>query len=371
MTKAKYQQCTRCVMDTSDTDIRFDANGNCNHCTEYLEKTIHRTYRGEENDKTFNTLINRIKKDGKNKPYDCVVGVSGGADSTYTAYLCKKAGLRVLCVHMDNGWNTEISEKNIQNLIEKHGMDYRRYILDWENFRDLQLAFLKASVPEIETPTDIAILGVLHQIASEYGIRYVISGGNFATEGILPKSWQYNAKDTRYIRAIHHKYGKTDKIKIPLFSFFEELYYKFIKKIRIIYILNLVDYNKEKAMQHLTENLDWQYYGGKHHESLYTGFVQSYILPVKFNIDYRKATLSTLICKGEISREQALEDLKLPSFNPEKVAIEKALICEKLEITEDTFDKIMAEPAKSYRNYPNSKKSLECLYSIYRKLKRY
>lgn len=370
MTRHPYQQCRRCVMDTSDAFITFDENGYCNHCTDYFQNTSHRTYRGEESNKQFLALVHEIKSTSQNAQYDCVLGISGGVDSCYAAYVCKEAGLRVLCVHMDNGWNSDISVKNIRNIVEKLGFDYESFVLDWESFRDLQLSFLKASVPELETPTDIAILGAMHQVAARYGVKYIISGGNFATEGILPKSWHYDAKDLRYIKSIQRKYGKSKRIRIPLFGFLQELYYKYFKRIRIIYLLNLVDYDKEKAMKLLIDQLGWQYYGGKHYESIYTRFVQSYILPNKFNIDYRRATLSTQICNGKISREQALNELSKPIYDSERASADKAYICKKLDISEDDLNKIMSAPPLSHQDYPNNQRFLEFLYKTYRKLKK-
>lgn len=363
-----YRQCNRCVMDTTDPDIVFDDSGNCNHCNNYFERIAHRIYQGEVSDKQLQELTKSIKHKGKGKPYDCVLGVSGGIDSSYAAYTLKQLGIRALLVHMDNGWNSEISVKNIKFLAEKLGFDYESYVLDWEEFRDFQLAFFKASVPELETPTDIAIPAILHKIASKYGIKYIISGGNFATEGILPKTWHYNAKDLTYLRHIQKTYGTRKIKKFPLFGWYNELYYKLFKGIVIVYLLNYVHYKKDKAMQILENELGWKYYGGKHYESKYTGFVQSYILPEKFHIDYRRATLSTQICAGEVTRDQALEILKDPPFNHEKIQEEKEYICKKLRISTAEFDDIMKQPPRWYRELPNAEKKLEFIYNIYRKL---
>lgn len=207
MSTKQYQQCTRCVMDTSDVDITFDAQGHCNHCTDYFNRIAKQVYRGAESDAQLKQVLSNIKAAGKGKEYDCIIGVSGGIDSCYVAYIAKQMGLRPLLVHMDNGWNSEISVKNIKNVADKLGLDYQSYVLDWNEFKDLQLAFLKASVPEIETPTDIAIPAALHKIAAEYGVKYIISGGNYATEGILPKTWHYNAKDFKYLNNIQKTFG--------------------------------------------------------------------------------------------------------------------------------------------------------------------
>ena len=366
--KSSYQQCNRCVMDTSDVDIRFDKNGVCNHCTNYFDRIANRVYQGEKSDKELAHIIEKIKASGKGKPYDCVIGVSGGIDSSYVVYKAKKRGLRALLVHLDNGWNSEISVKNIKNLANILGFDYESYVLDWEEFKDIQLAFLRASIPEMETPTDIAIPGALHQVAAKYGVKYIISGGNFATEGILPKTWHYNAKDMTYFKHIQKSFGTKKIRKFPFFGWKEELYYKLIKGINIVYILNYVDYNKEDAMRILQEELGWRYYGGKHYESKYTGFVQSYIMPEKFNMDYRRATLATQICTNEVTRESALQELTHKPYDNQKTQEEKEYVCKKLGISVEEFDNIMNKPAKIYRDYPNAESKLEFIYKIYRKL---
>ncbi len=368
MTKSEYKICKRCVMDTSDVDIVFDAKGYCNHCNNYFERISSRVHKGEESQKKMTQIVKKIKYSGRNKKYDCIIGVSGGIDSSYVAYIAKKNGLRPLLVHMDNGWNSEISVKNIKNLADILEMDYESYVLDWEGFKDLQLAFLKASVPEMETPTDIAISGALHKVAAKYGVKYIISGGNFATEGILPKTWHYNAKDYKYFNYIYKKFGNKKVHKFPFFGLKQELYCKLIKGIQIIYMLNYVDYKKDEAMRILQDELNWRYYGGKHYESKYTGFVQSYIMPVKFNMDYRRATLATQICAGVVNRDDALSELQKCSYDQETVNIEKEYICKKLDIPIIEFENIMAQPPKIYRDYPNSEKSLEFVYDIYRKL---
>lgn len=365
---SRYQQCTRCVMDTSDPDIRFDEKGVCNHCTNYFNRIASRVYQGEKSDAELVQLVEDIKKAGKGKKYDCIIGVSGGIDSSYVAYKAKKRGLRALLVHLDNGWNSEISVKNIKNLARILEFDYESYVLDWEEFREIQLAFLKASIPEMETPTDIAIPGALHQVAAKYGVKYILSGGNFATEGILPKTWHYNAKDMTYFSHILRTFGRKKMHKFPRFGWKEELYYKLVHGIKISYILNYVPYNKQEAMQVLENELGWKYYGGKHYESKYTGFVQSYIMPEKFNMDYRRATLSTQICTGEVTHEQALDELKHKPYNPITAQHEKEYVCKKLGISTQDFDEIMLRPAKVYRDYPNAESSLEFIYNIYRKV---
>jgi len=358
-------------MDTdTDSEITFDSNGYCCYCREYAEKTSPFIYKGESSEKKLNALVETIKKNGKGKKYDCLLGVSGGIDSCYTAFLLKKLGLRTLIVHMDNGWNSETSVRNIEQLINKLGFDYESYVLDWEEFRDLQISFLKASVPEIETPTDHAILGAVHRIAVKHNINYIVSAGNYASEGILPKKWHYDAKDLKYITSIHKKFGKNKLRSFPTFSYWEEFYYKFIKKIKIIYILNYFPYNPKSAREFLEKEIGFRYYGEKHHESVYTRFVQSYLLPVKFNIDYRKATLSSLICSGNITRDEAIRELSKPPYNTNTIEEDKQYIAKKLGLSLQELEKILRLPPKSFKDYPNDKWKLELIYKTYKILRK-
>jgi N-acetyl sugar amidotransferase len=354
-------------MSTTDPDITFDAEGRCNHCTDYFERLASRTYEAERSERELAAIVGRIKAAGQGNEYDCVVGISGGIDSCYAAYLAKSIGLRPLTVHMDNGWDSDTAARNIKNVTRTLGIDYQSVVLDWEEFRDLQLAFLRASVAEIETPTDIAIPAALHRVAAQNGVKFILMGGNFVTEGILPRAWHYNARDVRFLRAVHRRFGSGKLRTFPTFGFVKEIYYKFFKGIRLVYLLNLVPYSKRDAMMKLQE-LGWEYYGGKHYESKITGFVQSYLLPVKFQIDYRRATLSSQICAGEITREEALEILKTPPFDASRVLEEKAYVAKKFGISVEEMDAILTAPPRPYRNYPNNERLLEFLYGTYRRL---
>lgn len=368
MQERKYQQCNRCVMDTSDIDITFDENGYCNHCTDFFQFISKEIYQGKESDLKLEKLINKVKNAGKGKEFDCVIGVSGGVDSIYLTYLAKQWGLRPLAVHMDNGWNAKVAVLNIKKALDLLGIELYTYVLDWEEFKDLQLSFLKASVPEVENPTDIAIPGVLHKVASKYKIKYILSGGNYATEGILPKSYQYNPKDLKYLKYVHKTFGKVKLNDFPPFGYLQETYYKIIKGIRILYPLNLVEFNKKDAIKFLEEKLGWENYGGKHHESIFTKFIQSYYLPEKFEIDYRRATYSTQICAGEITREYALEELKKQSFDNEKIKDDLEYVAKKFDLSKDGFKLILDLPPKRYYDYPNDKEKLEFVYNLYKKI---
>lgn len=368
MNKPGYRRCIRCIMDTTDAEIRFDAAGHCNHCSYFLDHLAKLTYQGSSSDAQLSRIVETIRHAGRHLEFDCVLGLSGGIDSSYAAYTLKRLGLRPLCVHLDNGWDSDISIKNIKHIVSKLDIGYQSEVLDWEEFKDLQLAFLRASVPEAETPTDIAIQAIVYGAAKRHGIKYIISGGNFATEGILPKSWHYDAKDVTYLRAIHKLYGTRRLETFPLFDYKKWIYFK-LKGLKTIYLLNFVPYSKELAMNTLEKELAWRYYGGKHYESRYTGFVQSYLLFEKFAIDYRLPTLSTQICMGETTREAALADLARKPYDPEKIAVEKQYVSKKLGISVAEFDAIMAAPPKSHQDYPNDKRLLEFLYRTYRRLK--
>jgi len=369
MNERQYQQCTRCVMDTSDPDISFNEAGECNHCSMYYNNIQKDVYDGENSDRQLAHIVERIQHSGKGKKYDCLVGISGGVDSCYTAYLCKKLGLRPLLLHLDNGWDSEIAVKNIKNIAKNLELDYLSYVLDWQEFKQIQLAFLRSSIVDIEIPTDLAIPASLCETASKHGIKYLISGGNYTSEGILPLQWGYHVmKDMRLYNHIVRKYGTAKRKTVPADGMLKETYYKFIKGIKTIYLLNYVPYNKDEARKFLETELGWQYYGGKHYESRYTGFWQSYMLPVKWNIDYRRATLSTQICAGQTDKESALEILKHPSFETEKVASDKAYICKKLDLSEAEFDQIMQLPPRTYKNFPNKERFINFVYGMYRKL---
>jgi hypothetical protein len=268
---------------------------------------------------------------------------------------------------MDNGWDSDTAVKNIKHVAARLGIDYQSYVLDWDEFKDLQLSFLKASVVEIETPTDMAIPATLHRVAAENRVKFIISGGNYATEGILPKSWHYDAKDVRYLKAIHGRFGTRRLSSFPTFGYWSEAYFKLIKGIRSVYVLNHVSYSKAEAVKCLENELGWKNYGGKHHESRITAFVHSYVLPVKFSIDYRRATLSTQICAGQVSREDALEQLRLSPFDPATIDGDKEYIAKKFEITRGELERILALPPRSYRDYPNNQHFLEALYRTYRR----
>lgn len=364
-----YQICKRCVMDTSDSDIFFDSEGICNHCKDF-EKTISRPKLDKKiAAQQLKLLIEKVKSKGETKKYDCLVGISGGVDSCYTAYLCKKWGLKPLLIHMDNGWNSEIAVKNIKKIVDKLKLDYVSYVLDWEEFREIQLAFLKSSIVDLEIPTDIAIAASLYKTANKYGIKYIISGGNYSGEGILPLSWGYHVlKDEKLYRNIVKSYSTQKIKKTPIVGLKGEIYYKFIKRIKYVYPLNFTNYDKDNAREFLKKEFEWKDYGGKHHESKITGFWQSYAMPTKYNMDYRRATYSSQIISGQISRSEALNKLKIISYDNKSIARDKDYIAKKYGISLAEFDECLSLTPKTYKDFPNNRTQIEWFYNLYRKI---
>jgi len=351
-----YQICKRCIMDTSDPDIVFDESGLCNHCKRYFEKEKRELYLDDAGQQRLEKLVATMKAKARDTEYDCIIGVSGGVDSTMVAYLAKKKlGLRPLAVHLDNGWNSELAVNNVERALKMLDIDLYTYVLDWEEFRDLQLSFLKASVTNCEIPTDHAINALLYRIASEKKISYILSGSNVLSEGIyLPPTWGYDAKDWKHIKAVHKRFGSIKLNTFPHINAGMFLYLTFIKGIKFIPLLNYFEYVKDEAKGLLERELGWRDYGGKHYESIYTRFYQAYILPRKFNIDKRRVHLSTLICSKQITREQALEALEEELYEPDKLVEDREFVIKKLGLTDDEFNAIMSQPIKSYRDYPSN-----------------
>lgn len=356
-------------MDTTDPEIRFNQDGICNHCRQYDEVARERLYPEDVAREKLDQIITEIKEKGKNKQYDCLMGVSGGVDSTYVIYNLKKLGLKPLAVHVDNGWNTQLAYNNIKKILQKLNIDLYTYVLDWNEFRDLQLSFLKASVPDLEIPTDHAIVSVLMQVAAENDIQYIISGTNIVTEIILPRQWSHGHADWRYIKSIHNMFGKYPLKKYPHLNLYNIFNYTFIKGQRFVHFLNYVHYNKNEAMKLLQDELDWQYYGGKHYESIYTRFVQGYILPKKFNFDKRRAHLSNLICSNQMTRTEAIKVISEKDYSLGLQEQDRKALINKFELTENEFEDLLHLPNKSFWDYPSYEKIplIESTKNLYRK----
>ena len=344
-------------MDTSDPEIVFDGQGVCNHCHDYERLVSQKVLAGSAGREYLEHLVESMKRDGRSKPYDCIIGVSGGVDSTYVAYLVKQMGLRPLAVHMDNGWDSELAVKNIEETLKRLDIDLYTEVLDWEEFKDIQVAMLKASTPDSEVPSDHAIAAVLGNMADKLKVKYIISGANVRTESHLPRAWSYGHFDWRYIRSVHAMFGSRRLRSFPHIGFLT-YYRRLLTQVRVD-ILNYIDYNKNEAMQVLQQELGWRYYGGKHYESIYTRFYQGYILPVKFGFDKRRSHLSSLICSGEITREAALQELDRPTYSPPMQEEDREYVVKKLGLTDEQFEAIMTSPRKTFWEYPSYSRVLE------------
>jgi N-acetyl sugar amidotransferase len=353
-------------MDTTDPEIQFDQEGVCHHCHAYDISRDNFVFSGPVAAKKLAALVEEIKQHGKGKDYDCIIGVSGGVDSTYVAYKVKKLGLRPLAVHLDNGWDSEMAVKNIENTLNKLGIELHTHVINWEEFRDLQLSFLKASTPDSEIPSDHAIVSLMFQMAHKLGVTHVISGCNVRTESHLPRAWSRGHEDWRYIHSVHKLFGTVPLRTFPYRNILT--IYRDRRKIKWIDILNLMDYSKKESMRVLQDELEWQYYGGKHYESIYTRFYQGYILPRKFGFDKRKTHLSSLICSGEITRAQALEELEGDPYPAEMQQQDREYVIKKLGISEKEFESIMNAPPKRYEDYPSYATST--VLNLLRKLRR-
>ena len=350
-----YQICSRCIMDTTDPDITFDNDGVCSHCLRYDIELPKRMYHGAEAERRLAAIVAEMRRAGRGKPYDCIIGVSGGIDSTYVAYLTNQLGLRPLAVHFDNGWNSEVTVSNISKTLDKLGIDLVTYVMDWEEFRSLQIAFLRASTPDGEIPTDHAINALLFHEAARREIRYIVSGMNFATESSSIPAWAYGHMDWRYIRAVNRQFGTSKLKSYPHLTLARLAWYSLGRRIKVIAILNYVDYNKAEAMRTLQNDLSWQYYGGKHYESIYTRFYQGYVLPTKFRIDKRIAHISALINSGQTDRVTGLAEMTTHSYIDDGLAeSDRSYVEKKLGMRRDEFDQILAAPQRSFRDYPNS-----------------
>lgn len=371
MSNQNYQVCTRCVMDTSDPEISFNEQGLCNHCQRYdfmVKDIVERAQSGGRLGE-LDAMVDTIKAAGKGKDYDCIMGLSGGVDSSYVAYTAKRLGLRPLAVHFDSGWNSELAVNNIENIVKKLKIDLYTHVVNWDEMRDLQLAFFKASVANCDIPTDHAFPAILLDQASRHGIKYVLSGSNYATEFILPSSWGYQSGDLRHLKDIHSKFGKSRLREYPTIGFFKQyIWYPYVRGIKTFKPLNYLPYNKFEAKRVIMNELGWRDYGGKHYESIFTRFFQGYYLPKKFGYDKRLAHLSSLINSGQLGREEALEELRQPTYEPELQDEDKQFVAKKLGVSVDELEAIFARPNKDYSEYASYAKLFEVGLRIKRAL---
>jgi len=338
--------CTRCLMDDTVRGITFDEKGECTFCK--IHDDLEKKYPLDDTaPQRVQLLVDKIKQDGKGKKYDCILGVSGGRDSTYTLYNAVKLGLRPLAVHFDNGWNSEIAVQNIKNSTNILGVDLHTHVADWEEFKDLQRSFLFASVPDAEVPTDWVIFSVLFEEAARYDVKHIIHGHSFRTEGTTPLTWTY--MDGKYVQDLQRRFGKLKLKSFPNMSMSKYIYYSLFKKINQIRILYYYYYNENEVLRVLEEELGWKNYGDKHHESKYTAFFQAYILTRKFNIDKRKLHYSAKVRNGQLTRDAALEVIKKDPYTGGMESLDYCL--KKLDLSYEDFDKIMNDKPKSFLDY--------------------
>ncbi|MFN0076453.1 MAG: N-acetyl sugar amidotransferase [Prosthecobacter sp.] len=351
-TETARHTCTRCVMDTSDPDIRFDQNGVCNHCHDYDARSKMHVFDGEAGRAKLAETAALIKADGAGKAYDCIIGVSGGVDSTYVAWKVKELGLRPLAVHLDNGWDSEIAVSNISACLVKLGIDLHTHVIDWVEFKDIQRAFLLASTPDAEIPSDHAIFAILYRVATQHGLRHVITGLNVRTETHVPLTWSQGHWDWGYIRAVHRQFGSGRIKTFPHFSFRE-----FSTMCRHSHettnLLDYMDYAKKDALVFLQGELGWKDYGGKHFESIYTRWFQGCYLPIKFGFDKRRSHLSSLICSGEITRQEALEKLESPPYSPALQQQDCEYVAKKLDFSPAEFEAMMTASPRRHEEFPS------------------
>lgn len=358
----EFRTCVRCIMDSTDPEITFDESGVCSHCWYFDNQLSYYWHPDEKGAGMLEDMISEMRQYGAGRRYDAVIGLSGGVDSSYLCAKVSEWGLRVLCVHVDCGWNSELAVQNIEQIVSKAGLDLVTHVVDWDEMRDLQLAFLKSHVANQDTPQDHAIFAGLYNFAVNADIKYVISGSNYATESTLPVSWGYDPMDIRHVRHIHNKFG-TGKLKtFPLVDFYKaHILYPKIKKMTVMRPLNLMPYSKSDAIEYLEKEYGWKYYGGKHYESRWTRFFQAHYLPTKFGYDKRKAHLASLVVAEEITREEAFAELEKPLYNENELGEDMHFVAKKLGISADELQELIDAPPKHYSEYPTDQTAVRLL----------
>lgn len=350
-----YQRCTRCVMDTTDSKITFDKNGVCDHCRNY-DKNIKPFWKPQENRyDELKQLAKQIRKDGRNGDYDCILGLSGGADSSYMAYIAKEImHLRPLVFVVDTGWNLNVAVENIEKIVKGMNLDMYTEVVNWKEMADLQLSFFKASISSCDHPQDHAIFAGLYNYAVKHRIKYVLTGSNTSTEFIRPPvEWLY-MNDITMMRDIHKKFGRVPLKTFPMCGMLKyRVLYKYFYGMTRVFPLDYVVYDKEKAQQFLHEKYGWTKYENKHYENVFTRFFEGYYLPKKFGFDTRKNVLSNQILAGTMTREEALRILEKPPYDPEQMEQDKEYVAKKMGITTEEFDRIIALPNKKPADYKN------------------
>lgn len=367
-----YQRCTRCVMDNAtDVTISFDSEGHCNYCTETLQRLPTEYFPNEQGRETLSAIIAQIKKDCASLPYDCLVGVSGGIDSSYIMYLCHQYGLRVLAVHIDDGLDNPVATENLRKLVEKTGAELVTVTPERREYADILKSLLKASVPNLAIAQDNLIIKSLQTYGKQNALRYILDGNNFAHESILERGRGVNACDKKFILGIQKQFGE-----VPLKTLqFVSLVDRYLKRnlnqaLKHVCPLNYIPYHLETAIQTLRDFCKFEYYGGKHYESILTRFLQCYYLPVKFGIDKRKSHFSSLIVSGQMTREEALDKLSLPLYGSDELLMaDKKTLAEYIGVSLDEFEGFLQLPPKEERSYPHS--ALNHIAPFARKFRKY
>jgi N-acetyl sugar amidotransferase len=359
----KYQVCKNCVMDTTDSNIVFDERGICDHCNTFYSQIKPNWHPDNIGENELGKIVEEIKKSGYKKDFDCILGMSGGIDSSYLLYLAKeKLGLRPLVFHVDAGWNTQLAVNNIERLVDDLKLDLFTEVIDWEEMKDLQLSFFKSGVPQIDVPQDHAFFATMYKFAAKYDIKYILTGGNYSTECVRnPIEWMYYQSDSVQLKDIHEKFGKIPLKKYPITNIlWHKIFLPYVRGIKVVCPLNYMPYTKQQAMDVLKEKFGWQPYPQKHFESRFTKFYEGFWLPKRFGYDTRKVQFSSLILTGQMTRDQALEELKHPAYNEEDIKYEFEFIANKLDISVDELWSYFYLPKKSYKDY----KSESEIYNI-------
>jgi N-acetyl sugar amidotransferase len=349
-------------MDSTDSNIKFDSNGVCDHCITYHTQIKPRWHTGELGESALRQLTHNIKAAGKGKDFDCIIGMSGGIDSSYLTYIATEFGLRPLVFHVDAGWNSQVAVNNIEKLVDKLDLDLYTEVIDWQEMRDLQLAYFKSGVPHIDTPQDHAFFATMYKFAEQHKIKYILTGANLSTECFRnPIEWMYYQSDSIQLRDIHAKFGMRPLVNYPVTSILRhKIWLPYVRGIKVVRPLNMVEYNKAAAVQLLIDKFGWQPYPQKHFESRFTRFYEGYWLPKKFGFDTRKVQYSSLIVTGQMTRPEALEKLKIPALDDATVRQEFEYVANKLEISTTELQSYLDAPNKTYRDY----KSQESLYML-------
>lgn len=370
--KIQYKICSRCIMDTtSDPNLVLDENGVCNYCHEYDELCKQYSHYKDNGEKQLSEIINKMKEDCRNDEYDCALGISGGVDSSYLLYLCHEYGLRVLAIHVDAGWNSEIAVQNIEKMCAKLGYDLHTVVMDWPTIKELQRAYMFSGLANQDVPQDHCFIAAVRQYCKKHHIKYLMNGANLATEGILSHAYQQSPRDWINIKGVYKKCGrgKISLKKYPHITFWNQYFgYEYFYPVKFITPLEYIDYSKKGAIALLEKEFGWKYYGGKHFESRFTKFFQEVYLPKKYGWEKRRDHISSLIVGGEMTRDEGLAEIQIPTSTPEQMAEETEYVLKKLDISEQEWQEILAAPNKTVADYPNELALKHCLQSIKHKI---